>query len=53
MTDKTEDNEPLTIEQQLRIELDWVRLALDNALAELKYTKRRCTCTKCVDAPLD
>ena len=53
MTDETEteDDEPLTIEQRLRIELAWRTLERDRALAELKHLSRRCA--KCVDAPSD
>jgi hypothetical protein len=48
---ETEDDEPLTIEQSLRIELAWRTLERDRAMAELKHLSRRCA--KCVDAPLD
>jgi hypothetical protein len=37
----------------LRNELGWRTLERDQALAELKYAMRRCTCGKCVDAPSD
>ena len=52
MNEETEE-EPLTIEQQLRTELAWRTLERDQALARLKYAMRRCTCGKCVDVPLD
>jgi len=48
---ETEEEEPLTIEQKLRIELAWRTLERDRALAELKHLSRKCA--KCVDAPLD
>jgi len=51
MTDEIEQDEPLTIEQKLRIELAWRTLERDRALAELKHLSRRCA--KCVDAPSD
>jgi len=53
MTDEPEieDDEPLTIEHRLRIELAWRTLERDRALAELKHLSRRCA--NCVDAPLD
>jgi len=47
MTEEIEDDEPLTIEQKLRIELAWRTLERDTALAELKHLSRRCA--KCVD----
>jgi hypothetical protein len=53
MTDEPEmeDDEPLTIEQSLRIELAWRTLERDQALTRLKYAMRRCACGKCVDVP--
>lgn len=49
-TDDTEEDEPLTIEQKLRIELAWRTLERDRALAQLKHLSRRPA--ECVDAPL-
>ena len=46
-----DDNEPLTIEQSLRIELAWRTLERDRALADVRDLRRRCA--KCVDAPSD
>jgi hypothetical protein len=46
---ETEEDEPLTIEQSLRIELGWRTLERDRALADVKDLRRRCA--KCVDAP--
>jgi hypothetical protein len=46
-----EEEEPLTIEQKLRIELAWRTLERDRALAELKHLSSKCA--KCVDAPSD
>jgi hypothetical protein len=51
MTDETEQDEPLTIEQSLRIELAWRTLERDRALADVKDLRLRCA--KCVDAPSD
>jgi len=48
---ETEQDEPLTIEQSLRMELAWRTLERDRALAELKHLRRRLA--KCVDAPSD
>jgi hypothetical protein len=48
---ETEDDEPLTIEQSLRIELAWRTLERDRALADVKDLRRRFA--KCVDAPSD
>jgi hypothetical protein len=48
---ETEDDEPLTIEQSLRIELAWRTLERDRALTDVKDLRRRLA--KCVDAPLD
>jgi hypothetical protein len=51
MNDEPEDqeDEPLTIEQSLRIELTWRTLERDRALADVKDLRRRLA--KCVDAP--
>jgi hypothetical protein len=52
MTDEPEeDDEPLTIEQSLRIELAWRTLERDRALADVKDLRRRLA--KYVDAPSD
>ena len=52
MTDETEqEDEPLTIEQSLRIELAWRTLERDRALADVKDLRRRLA--KCVDGPSD
>jgi len=52
MSDETtEEEEPLTIEQRLRIELAWRTLERDRALADVKDLRRRLA--KCVDAPSD
>jgi len=48
---ETEQDEPLTIEQRLRIELAWRTLERDRALADVKDLRRRLA--KCVDAPSD
>jgi len=48
---ETEQDEPLTIEQSLRIELAWRTLERDRALADVRDLRRRVA--KCVDAPLD
>ena len=52
MNDEPEDqeNEPLTIEQKLRIELAWRTLERDRALADVTVLRRRLA--ECVDAPL-
>jgi hypothetical protein len=51
MNDEPEDqeDEPLTIEQKLRIELAWRTLERDRALADLKDLRRKFA--KSVDAP--
>ena len=52
MTDEIEqEEEPLTIEQSLRIELAWRTLERDRALADVRDLRRRLA--KCVDAPLN
>ena len=48
---ETEQDEPLTIEQSLRIELAWRTLERDRALADVNDLRRRCA--KCVDAHSD
>jgi hypothetical protein len=51
MTDETEQDESLTIEQRLRIELAWRTLERDRAFADVRDLRRRLA--KCVDAPSD
>jgi hypothetical protein len=51
MNDDTEEEEPLTIEQKLRIELAWRTLERDRTLADVADLRRRLE--KCVDAPVD
>jgi len=52
MIDETEqEDEPLTIEQKLRIELAWRTLERDRAMADVKDLRRRLA--KYVDAPSD
>ena len=51
MSDDTEEEEPLTVEQKLRNELAWRTLERDKALADVRDLRRRLA--KCVDAPLN
>ena len=53
MNDEIEDQEDelLTIEQSLRIELAWRTLERDRAIADVKDLRRRYA--KCVDASAD